>query len=101
MVLTMYVRMGEAQIIYLHGVPATLVTLLTGTMSPCMQPDLCKFLNAKPGEQTCYVYHADLSEELLTAVYCEWQEGIVKILVATNALGLGIDYAHVRFVIHQ
>ena len=63
--------------------------------------DLCKFLNAELGEDICDVYHADLSTEVRAAVYREWQEGTIKILVATSALGLGIDYSHVRFVIHQ
>lgn len=63
--------------------------------------DLCKFLNAEIGEDICDVYHADLSKEVCMAVYQEWVEGTVKILVATSALGLGIDYGHVRFVIHQ
>jgi superfamily II DNA helicase RecQ len=71
----------------------------------CLQKDwakdLCKFLNAEIGEEICDVYHADLSKEVRTAVYQEWVEGTVKILVATSALGLGIDYGHVRFVIHQ
>src|SRR5204863_6907883 len=52
-------------------------------------------------EGICDIYHANLSKERRTAVYREWQEGTVKILVATSALGLGIDYSHVRFVIHQ
>ena len=63
--------------------------------------DLCQFLNKELGEEICDVYHADLSKEVRTAVYREWQEGTVKILVATSALGLGIDYGQVRFVIHQ
>jgi len=49
----------------------------------------------------CDVYHADLSKEIRSAVYQEWVQGGVKILVATSALGLGIDYGHVRFVFHQ
>jgi RecQ family ATP-dependent DNA helicase len=71
----------------------------------CLQKDwakdLCEFLNKEMGEDICDVYHADLSKEVRMAVYREWQEGTVKILVATSALGLGIDYGHVRFVIHQ
>jgi len=63
--------------------------------------DLCEFLNKEMGDDICDIYHADLSKEARAAVYREWQEGTVKILVATSALGLGIDYAHVRFVIHQ
>jgi superfamily II DNA helicase RecQ len=63
--------------------------------------DLCNFINAEMGEEICAVYHANLSKEKRTAVYREWQKGTVKILVATSALGLGIDYGHVRFVIHQ
>jgi len=63
--------------------------------------ELCKFLNAELGEDMCGIYHADLDEEVRAAVYQEWQAGTIKILVATSALGLGIDYAHVRFVIHQ
>ena len=71
----------------------------------CLQKDwakeLCQFLNAELGEDICDVYHADLSPERRKAVYREWQEGTVRILVATSALGLGIDYPHVRFVFHQ
>jgi len=63
--------------------------------------DLCRFLNAELGEDICDVYHADLSAERRAAVYREWEEGKVRILVATSALGLGIDYPHVRFVFHQ
>lgn len=63
--------------------------------------DLCRFLNAELGEDICDIYHADLSTEKRAAVYREWQDGTVRILVATSALGLGIDYPHVRFVFHQ
>lgn len=71
----------------------------------CLQKDWakdkCQFLNKELGEEICDVYHADLSKEVRTAVYREWQEGTIKILVATSALSLGIDYGQVRFVIHQ
>ena len=60
------------------------------------------FLNAELGDEVCDIYHANLSKEVREAVYEEWKKGErIKILVATSALGLGIDYAHVRFVIHQ
>lgn len=71
----------------------------------CLQTEwaeeLCKFINAKMGKEICAIYHANLSKEVRSAVYQEWVEGTVKILVATSALGLGIDYGHVRFVMHQ
>ena len=63
--------------------------------------ELCNYLNATLGNNICGVYHADLSKEQRIAIYQEWEKGTVKILVATSALGLGIDYSHVRFVMHQ
>jgi ATP-dependent DNA helicase RecQ len=45
-------------------------------------------------------YHAGLSDELRDKKQASWTSGEVRVIVATNAFGMGIDKSEVRFVIH-
>lgn len=45
-------------------------------------------------------YHAGLDPELKTEAQDAWTAGKVRVMVATNAFGMGIDKADVRMVIH-
>ncbi len=51
------------------------------------------------GIQASY-YHAGLSSAERDHKQREWKNGQVRIVVATNAFGMGIDKADVRFVVH-
>lgn len=56
-------------------------------------------LLVKNGHAASY-YHAGLKGEERTRRQQEWQQGKVRIMACTNAFGMGIDKADVRFVIH-
>jgi ATP-dependent DNA helicase RecQ len=45
-------------------------------------------------------YHAGLSDELRDKKQNSWTTGETRVIVATNAFGMGIDKSEVRFVIH-
>jgi ATP-dependent DNA helicase RecQ len=45
-------------------------------------------------------YHAGLPDELRDKKQAAWSVGETRVIVATNAFGMGIDKAEVRFVIH-
>ena len=45
-------------------------------------------------------YHAGLPDELRDRKQASWSTGKSRVIVATNAFGMGIDKADVRFVIH-
>jgi ATP-dependent DNA helicase RecQ len=45
-------------------------------------------------------YHAGLSDEIREKKQNFWTSGSTRVIVATNAFGLGIDKPDVRFVIH-
>lgn len=60
--------------------------------------DLSSYLS-KHFEGTGF-YHAGMSTEARTETQRQIQEGDIRILAATNAFGMGIDYPDVRLVIH-
>ncbi len=45
-------------------------------------------------------YHAGLTDELRDKKQASWTMGETRVIIATNAFGMGIDKSEVRFVIH-
>jgi len=45
-------------------------------------------------------YHAGLTNEIRDSKQNAWKDGITKVIVATNAFGMGIDKPDVRYVVH-
>ncbi len=48
----------------------------------------------------CMAYHGGMTEEQRTDAQTQFMTGTVPVAVATNAFGMGIDRADVRFILH-
>ena len=61
--------------------------------------EIASFL--KQNGQNASFYHAGLGSETRAARQEDWKSGRIRIMVCTNAFGMGIDKADVRFVVHM
>ena len=52
-------------------------------------------------EISCTIYHGGMQHEERKIALEEWMSGKKKIMIATNAFGMGIDKPNVRFVLHH
>ncbi len=80
----------------LKGTPQGRIIIYAGTRKQC--EDLHGELRTEFAGVD--YYHAGLSSEERHAVQDRYDEGTVRILVATNAFGMGIDSPDVRLIIH-
>ena len=79
-----------------RGVPGTGIVYLRHRRK-C--EELAAALNAE-GESASF-YHAGLSPHLRASRQADWKSGRIRIMVCTNAFGMGIDKPDVRFVVHM
>jgi ATP-dependent DNA helicase RecQ len=80
----------------LDRTPEGRIIIYAGTRRQCedLHGELC---TKYPGVE---YYHAGLSSEERDAIQDRYDKGIVRILVATNAFGMGVDSPDVRLIIH-
>jgi len=57
-------------------------------------------IHLKDQRISCVTYHAGLTDEQRTRAQTKFMNGDCAVAVATNAFGMGIDRADLRFVIH-
>ena len=69
--------------------------IIIGTNVPKVYDELCKLAGI-----SATFYHAGLEHSTRDERQTMWQEDKVKVMVATNAFGMGIDKPDVRVVIH-
>ena len=79
----------------LNSMPGTAIVY---TRSRQRTKDVSELLN-KAGISATF-YHAGLDSSVKDERQQAWQEGRIRVMVATNAFGMGIDKPDVRLVIH-
>ena len=60
---------------------------------------LSAFLN-KSGIKSNY-YHSQIQPEIRAIIQNNWMLDKLQVIVATTALGMGVDKQNIRFVIHD
>lgn len=113
-------KFRERKVIKMSFVRENLVYLVRNVEDK--QKFLLKIINGIPGSGVVYVrsrqktkdiatmllktgisadyYNAGLSMEMRNQKQADWQSGKTRVIVATNAFGMGIDKPDVRFVVH-
>lgn len=76
--------------------PKGRVLIYCGTRSQCEELTL----NFSEEFEGVGYYHAGMNDEERTLVQRKYETGEIRILAATNAFGMGMDYPDVRLVIH-
>ena len=54
----------------------------------------------RPQQEPIKIYHGGLDKKERTQIQADFISGQQKVIIATNAFGMGVDQPHVRFVIH-
>lgn len=86
----------EILLLALNQTPTGRIIVYCGTRKKCKEwADFIK----KHHKKVAY-YHAGLSTETRQSIEERYQNGKIRILVATNAFGMGIDHSDVRLVVH-
>jgi ATP-dependent DNA helicase RecQ len=78
-----------------NGVPGTGVVYVRNRKST---QEIAEFLNAR--RISADYYHAGLSAGIRSEKQDDWKQGRTRVMVCTNAFGMGIDKPDVRFVVH-
>ena len=63
--------------------------------------EMAEYINTHLNLRSATFYHAGLELTVKDLRQEDWQEDRVRVMVATNAFGMGIDKADVRLVIHM
>lgn len=63
--------------------------------------NLLSELQDKVAKEIIAMYHGELAAKEKSNVLLLWKSGKIKIIVATNAFGMGINVPDVRVVIHS
>lgn len=93
------VRSAESKIQEVHHILSrTNGTAIVYVRSRKRTGDIADFLNS--AGISASNYHAGLSYEVKEERQNAWKKGAVRVMVATNAFGMGIDKPDVRVVIH-
>jgi ATP-dependent DNA helicase RecQ len=61
---------------------------------------LSQLINFYFPKQNCHSYHAGLDSETRASIQTRFINNKINLITATNAFGMGVDKANVRFVIH-
>ncbi len=85
----------EALVSMLNRVPGTAIVYVSSRKRTW---ETASFLN-KQGIPTGF-YHAGMTNKDKDAVQSDWQKNIARVIVCTNAFGMGIDKPDVRLVVH-
>ncbi len=83
----------------LHILSRTKGTAIVYVRSRKRTVEIADFLNSCG--ISAAAYHAGLDFEIKEKRQTEWQQGAIRVIVATNAFGMGIDKPDVRVVIHH